>query len=98
MLHRPYAAQRFDRGVQEQRQVPARDAVRAPGRTRQIRIPAGDEVRGGVLVALPRTEQVIQQIGGGRPARRLLRHHDRERLSRITATVANASSTTRATV
>ncbi|MET9694354.1 hypothetical protein ABZY81_39065 [Streptomyces sp. NPDC006514] len=57
MLCRPYAAQRFDVGVQQQRQVRARDAVPGAGRARQVRVPAGDEVGGGVLVALAGTEE-----------------------------------------
>ncbi|MBP2034226.1 hypothetical protein [Streptomyces avidinii] len=57
-----------------------------------------------MFVALAGTEEVVQELGGRRPARRLLRHHERRRLSRITAHVAastratapSASSNTRA--
>ncbi|WP_328786389.1 MULTISPECIES: hypothetical protein [unclassified Streptomyces] len=59
-----------------------------------------------MLVALAGAEEVVQEIDGRRPARGLLRHHERERLSRITAHVAastratapSASSNTRVAV
>lgn len=48
----------------------------------------------GVLVALARTEEVVQEIDRRRTGLRLLRHHGLGRLSRITFTVA---ASTRAT-
>ncbi|MEV7445641.1 hypothetical protein AB0O22_31660 [Streptomyces sp. NPDC091204] len=45
VLLRLRAAQCLHGGVQEQRQIRQRHAVRGAGRARQIRIPAGDEVR-----------------------------------------------------
>ncbi|MFJ3963193.1 hypothetical protein [Streptomyces sp. NPDC090036] len=83
VLRRPYAAQRFDGSVQEQRQVRARDAFRGAGRARQVRVPRRDEVGVGVLVALAGTEEVVQELGGRRPARSLLRQRNAGELARV---------------
>ncbi|WP_050501467.1 hypothetical protein [Streptomyces sp. NRRL F-3218] len=75
VLGRFRAAQRLDRGVQEQREVGERHAVRVAGRAGQARGPSGDEVRVDVLLVVPGAEEVGQEIGGGVALGGLLRHH-----------------------
>ncbi len=102
MLGRLRSAQGVDRGVQQQRKAGQGHAVGGARRARQSGVPGGHDVGVGVLVPVPRTEEIGEETRGVRALLSLLRHHDRGRLSRITRTVAsstlrtalNASSTT----
>ncbi|MFJ2598635.1 hypothetical protein [Streptomyces erythrochromogenes] len=94
MLVRSRATQGLHRGVQDQRQIRERHPVRNTRLTRQAGAPGRDEVQIGVFLALARTEEVLQEIDRRRTALRLLRHHDRGRLSRNTAAVAPSTRAT----
>ncbi|MFD6115780.1 hypothetical protein ACFWG0_37635 [Streptomyces yangpuensis] len=94
VLLRARAAQRFDGDVQEQDQASERHPAGVAGRAGQVRVPGGDQVGAGVLVASPEPKRYSRNSTVSDPPRSFLRHHDRGRLSRITPTVA---ASTRAT-